>query len=156
MRFWHLNLTLGASLIASSASIIPRYPPLSISSRRHSSPVEPRVTALISTADSRRGLVRTLSRHSRPTPFRTLPRTIVTRLASGLSSALGVPRTRLCRRFRVLANLTACNRATWLAAIGSRLDAITPAVADAHLSLASRSVYQKWPTMNTHSSRPFN
>ena len=107
---WHRNSTSGSSRIASSASLTTRMwmeymhtytpiHPLSISSQWSSSlhfhpPSDLGIAALIPTAGLHRGLVRTLSLvclWTKPTPFRTLPRTdqvIPVCLASGLSSGI--------------------------------------------------------------------
>lgn len=162
MRFWHLNLTLGASLIASSASFIPGYPLPSIYSQQRSSPTGPQVAALIPVASFRWGLVRTLSRHSRPTPFRTLPRTIVTRLASGLSSKRWrSPEPGCVAAFNSLRSPLPAIEPLGSQQLEGRLDAVTRErvriyLWQAELCYANSLFHQKWPTKNTHSSRSFN
>lgn len=143
MRFWHLNLTLGASLIASSASIIPGAHPPSISSRRHSSSTGPRVAALIPAAGFRRGLVRTLS--STFSRTHTFPHVTADRRYSvshrDCPVAGGPPN-------QVVSPLPAPHRVRGplpaIEPLGSqrlrkRLDAVTPdsRLPNAHLSLAS-------------------
>ena len=83
---WHLIQTLGASLIASSASCLP-------DGHQHflwHLPAGPRVAALIPTASSRRGLVRTLGPSDPHLSARYRGQTWLC-LASGSSVAGGPP-----------------------------------------------------------------
>ena len=142
MQFRHLNSTLGASLIASSASCLPE--------TTRAFPLAPprRTSGCSPPSDSQ--LSPGISTYLKPLRTHTFAHVTADRryaVSHRDCPLLEVPRTRLCCRFRPEAAV--CNGPLGHS-VGSRLGA-TP---ERHLSLAA--FYQKWPTKNTHSALRFN